>query len=424
MRRAVWMFVLILAVLTGQVGGQPYPVRRVRVIRPPVHPGLNTRMRVQAPTRLDWLFAAPAGSTAGALAGHDSTQVLYQLYVPRTYHPAVAHPLVLFISPDAVPGEAVAWELICRKYGVLYASAYGAGNNVPAVLRTRIVLDVLDDVRRRLHTDTDRIYLAGSGEGARLAARLAFSLPENVGGALCIGAGHSLRDEAWLRERARDRLSVALVAGELSAGRAELERYRLPVLEAAKVRSKLGLLPNHADTLPPPAVLEEALVWLEAGLPARQALTKRYPATRVPEHLAPSGPEWAKAIVDEAGIRVRDPKLRDSGLFQLAGVVERWPGTPGAREAERRLRDHNAKAGRKWEAVVAEAQQEHAHREASAFAAWLAGPLPAQQELLKPLLLREAVAKWEAVVKHGANTKLGKDAKARADALRRRLPAW
>ena len=92
--------------------------------------------------------------------------------------------------------------------------------------------------------------------------------------------------------------------------------------------------------------------------------------------------------------------------------------------AERLLRDQNAKGGRKWEAVLAETQQEHAHREASAFTAWLAGPLPPRQELMKGLLLREAVAKREAVVKHGAGTKLGKDAKAKADALRRRLPAW
>jgi predicted esterase len=423
MKSGRWVVAVLAAgLLVWPAAGQPRSVRVVRV-PPPLRVGSTGLVRVQGPTRLDWLFAAPAGSSLVALGAYDSTQTTYQLLVPPAYRHATPHPLVLFVSPSATPNEAAAWEWICRKYGVLYATPYRAGDNVPAVRRTRIVLDVLDDVRQRLNVDADRVYLAGLSDGARLSARIAFSLPEYTGGVLCLGGVYPLRDEAWLRDRAAARLSVGLVTGELDPNRGEVERYHAAVLRGARVRNKLWVVPRHGHALPAPAVLEEAFLWLDGAVEARRALAKRYPASRL-AGAAPSGAEQAKAIVEEAAGRLEDPKLRDSGLFQLAGVLERWKETPAAREARKQLREYNAKADRKWDVLLADAQQEHAHRDASAFTAWLDGPLPPRAELLKGLLLGEAVAKWEAVVKLGAHTRLGKDARARAAALRQKMLAW
>ena len=40
------------------------------------------------------------------------------------------------------------WEAPCKQLGILFAGAYEAGNNCPGKRRIRIVLDVLDEVRR------------------------------------------------------------------------------------------------------------------------------------------------------------------------------------------------------------------------------------------------------------------------------------
>ena len=53
----------------------------------------------------------------------------------------------------------------CAKSGFILAGPRAAGNRCPIRKRVRIVLDVLDDVRRRYRTDPDRTYIAGFSGG-------------------------------------------------------------------------------------------------------------------------------------------------------------------------------------------------------------------------------------------------------------------
>src|SRR5262249_40907167 len=119
--------------------------------------------RVAAPTRLDWAFAVRGfGADAARLpAGFDSTKQRYQLYVPKNYNAKKTWPLVLFISAGDQPAGFSAWQKLCEREGIFFASPYGAGNTTAAGPRTRIVLDVLDDVRRAYRIDADRTYLSG-----------------------------------------------------------------------------------------------------------------------------------------------------------------------------------------------------------------------------------------------------------------------
>src|SRR6266699_649079 len=51
----------------------------------------------------------------------------------------------------------------------------------PLGQRVRIVLDVLDQVRRDYRVDPDRTYLSGFSGGGRVACTIAFALPEYFG---------------------------------------------------------------------------------------------------------------------------------------------------------------------------------------------------------------------------------------------------
>jgi len=80
-------------------------------------------VQVSAPTRLDWQFAVRGfGADAARLpAGFDSTGQRYQLFVPTTYQPNRAWPLVVFLSHSPQPAGWQAWKKVCVKEDMLEA---------------------------------------------------------------------------------------------------------------------------------------------------------------------------------------------------------------------------------------------------------------------------------------------------------------
>ncbi len=389
------------------------PYNGARGIAPAILPGNNPRVRVQSPPRLDWTFALPGEAGVREAAAHDSTRTLYRLCVPPTYRHAVASPLVLFLSAKPVPDDSGAWDQVCGKYGVLFAAVYDGGDGCSSARRMRLALDVLDDVRRRMSVDTDRVYVAGFSEGARTACELAYAYPELVGGVIAVGAASSPRGEPWLRQRLKERLSVALLTGQLDPGRAELESLRFPVLRDLGAQARLWTVPNLGRAMPPAAVLEEALVWTDARQAARKQLALRYPASRMPEGVVPAPELWAAGVVEEARLRLREPKTRESGLLQLEGVTQRWPGTEASRAAEKLLENNDARAKERWRAAYDRAQQEFYHLEAKALDAYLAGALPPGDLARRPALLGQLAGLWQQVERHGADTPAGRRATAR-----------
>ncbi len=207
-------------------------------------PGHHARVTVGAATRLDWTFALSNRSLANPpadwLGSYDSKPQQYDLYVPPRRDAKKLLPVLLFISPGDEPMGWKRFENLCKQRGILYAEARGAGNNCPPKKRVRIVLDVLDDIRRNYPTDADRTYLTGFSGGGRIACAIAFALPEYFGGAMPICASGDLRGESWLRQRVIDRLSVALLTGEKDFNRAEIERLRGPMLKEVGVSARLG----------------------------------------------------------------------------------------------------------------------------------------------------------------------------------------
>ena len=208
--------------------------------------------KVSAATRLDWEFAVSGfGKGAAKLpAGYDSTKQKYQLFVPKGYDKSKAWPLVIFIAPGDTPLGWKAWQKFCEQEGAFFASPYGAGNSTPAGQRSRIILDVLDDIRRLYAIDPDQTYLTGFSGGGRMACAIGFALPEYFGGVIPVCGTNPISGPSYLRHRAEERLSVAFVTGEKDTNRKENEEYMYPWFQDLGIRSKLWVVPKMGHAIP------------------------------------------------------------------------------------------------------------------------------------------------------------------------------
>jgi hypothetical protein len=390
----------------------------------PPGPGFHARVSVSAETRLDWTFVLTNRSLttipAGWLPDYDSTKQTYELYVPPRKPSKARLPLILYLSPGKDAGSGKALERLCRSRGFLYAAPHNAGNDCPGPRRVRIVLDVLDDVRRHFPVDADRTYIGGFSGGGRIACAVAFTLPEAFGGVLPICASGDLRTESWLRQRVVERLSVALVTGEKDFNRGEVERLRSPYLKDVGVRARVWTAAGAGHQVPSEKVLGEALRWLEEGLKKRQDLAKKHPASRLPPD-GGSREELAKALLAEGKKRLGMKGAAYVGLMQVKGVHQRWPDLEAAKEAEKLLLDYDAKADKPWEADDLAEQRLFLAAQARALDRYASGPLDPQYAKMRPDMLRQAVKLWQQVLADSPDSPAGKEARKRIPELEKLL---
>jgi hypothetical protein len=303
--------------------------------------GFQDKVQISAPTRLDWKFAAFAfGPDAVKVpTDYDSRRQHYQLFVPRDYDPAKTWPLVVFISPGDDPLGWRSWQKTCEKVGALFCSPYAAGNSCPVGQRTRIVLDMLDDVRRAYKIDPDQTYLTGLSGGGRMACTLAFALPECFGGVAPVCGTNPLPRLDALRHRVHDRLSAAFVTGETDFNRKENEAFMAPLFADLGIRSKLWVVPKMGHAMPPSDVLSEVYNWLADDLKRRRDDAKAHPGLALPPDEVPTPEKAAARYVEEAEAELKRASRAWRGVALLRAVVERWPNTDAGDKARQLLKD-------------------------------------------------------------------------------------
>jgi dienelactone hydrolase len=336
MRRCPLVLLVLLAGLT-------VPPTGARAADPP-RTGFQPEVTVAVQTRLDWQFAAAGfGAKASRLpADYESDRQRYQLFVPPAYNPEQAWPLVVFISPGDDPLGWRYWQKPCEAAGALFCAAYGAGNNCPPGQRVRMVLDMLDDVRRHYRIDPDLTYLAGFSGGGRMACTIAFALPEYFGGVVPICGTNPLNDLAYLRHRVRDRLSVAFVTGADDFNRAENEDYMAPLFQALGIRSRLWVVPKLGHAVPGPEELGEVYGWLADDLKRRREDARAYPGLAVAPGEVPTPLRQASRQLAAAQADLQHPERTWEAVALLQGVVKRWGKTEAGERAQKLLEDVQA----------------------------------------------------------------------------------
>ncbi len=400
--------------------------------------GYQPSVTVRESTRLDWVFAAANQSLTNPpaewLEGYDSTKQRYELFVPaaakatapktktkgkaKNGEPADAGlPLVLFISAGDQPTGWGQLQTVCQQRGIAFASPFGAGNNTSMPKRIRIVLDVLDDLRRQHRIDADRTYLAGFSGGGRVACGITFALPELFGGVIPVCAGGDLRDEPWLRHRVIDRLSVAMITGTGDFNRGEVERFRGPMLTDFGVRTKVTVVEKLGHGIPDAKTFADVIEWLDAGAVDRRKLAASHPASRIGSEATPTREAWAKSLLAEGQSRLKEPKTLYSGLMQLQGVMQRWPDLKAADEAKRILLDYEARQEKPWEEDDIDEQRRFLIARARALDAYASGELPPQYANQRKDMLEAAINLWMLVIQDGQDDKAVDDGQRRLPKL-------
>lgn len=328
-----WLALLTLGLLlTNDTNAAPLPT------------GLVPEVQVSELTRFDWQFAAHVSDpTPGTLPrDYDSRRQFYVLYAPRTYDPARAWPLILFVSPGDDPLGWRHWQKTCEEHGVFFCAAYGAGNRTAPVHRARLILDAFDDLRRHYRIDPDRTYVAGFGAAGRFACALAFALPEHFAGVVLHLDAESVEsslEPSWsepllripyLRHRARARLSVAVA----TINAEDAGQYYPTLFEGLGIRTKAW---------PSTDALAEQYDWLEEGRNQRREDAKARPKLTVTPGSVPTPAEEAEQLVQTAESDLNGENVWRGTAF-LEGVVQRWPKTEAGEKAVRLLRDLSADA--------------------------------------------------------------------------------
>jgi dienelactone hydrolase len=387
--------------------------------------GHQAEAKVSAATRLDWTFALANQSLAEPpadwLPDYDSSSQAYEVYVPRSLKAAKPAGLILFISPGDRGLGLEAFRKVCDEKKLIFASPHNAGNETPPRRRVRIVLDVLDDLRRGHAIDAERTYIGGFSGGGRIACAIGFALPEYFGGVLPVCAAGDLREESWLRRRVIDRLSVAHLTGDGDFNRGEVERFRGPMLAAVGVRSKVWVAPNTGHALPSPAVVEKAVIWLETGADDRRKLARQYPATSTAPDTEPSRRRSAELLLAEGKARLEGKQTLHSGLMQLQGVLTRWPDLPAAEKARAFLLKHEAGDDRSWEKDDINEQRVFLVARARALSDYATGPLAEQYRAQRADMLAAAIELWNQVLADGQDKNAVSEAEKRLPELKKRM---
>lgn len=393
---------------------------------PALPAGYHPQVFVQAPGRLDWTFVRSYQSlnpeAARRMHDYASADQSYELYVPPSYRHGEPAGLILHVPVTLVSDGSYVWGPICQRHGFLLAGVHNAGNGPGAIerpQRMRTVLDVLDDVRRRFSIDPDRTYITGGSGAGNAASRIAFALPELFGGLVAICGTWSMRREPWLRQRAAERLSVAVLTGEFDFNRPELELEWFPILREHGVRSLLRVYAGMGHGTPNESQLEEVFRWLEEGLPERRRTADRYPASRLTG--APTPDEWSTAMLQEAAQRLASPEGLAAGLFLIQGVAERWSGSPPAEFAEKLLHEFDAHSAVPWKEIDRAEKLRYAYLEARAYDVGYAAPPPPNYPVSQETRRDIAIELWSRVLRLAPDgSDVERQAKVRLEALRHR----
>lgn len=148
--------------------------RLVRMLPPPAPDNKKASTEIQTMT-----IEAP-----------DSDGGSYLLQLPPDYHPHRAYPVALLLQS----GRDKADDMLRRfseegaKHGFILAAPLWAGGKVlrakfeGSAKERAVVIDTLRDLRRRFHVDSDRAYLFGWEDGAKLAFDVGLSHPDQFAG--------------------------------------------------------------------------------------------------------------------------------------------------------------------------------------------------------------------------------------------------
>ena len=180
----------------------------------------------------------------------DATQG-YALYLPSTYSPDKAWPLLMGFHPGA-RGIAIVekYRAAAEKYGYIVAASNNSRNG-PWDVSERAIIAMTRDLAARFTTDEKRLYATGHSGGARVAMQIALTNP--LAGVIASSAGYP-------DSIPRSKLKFVVFG---TAGDTDFNYIELKLLDNALKTPHRVVIFHGGHTLPPDGVAMEAIEWLE-----------------------------------------------------------------------------------------------------------------------------------------------------------------
>jgi len=218
-------------------------------------------------TAVPELVGEEAAARIDPLIPADET-VQWVTFVPRAYDPSKPPGLLVYISPTQSGRIPRGWKDVLDAHNLIWLAARRSGNREH--VGRRVLLATLGVAMARKHYEIDdgRIYISGLSGGGKTASMVATDYPQLFRGAI-YNCGVEVWDVDMPRyiEQMRQNRFV-FVTGTHDQALEPTKRAYQAYLDAGIEHSKLMVIRNMTHRNPGRYDFEEALGFLDSGLPA------------------------------------------------------------------------------------------------------------------------------------------------------------
>jgi len=176
----------------------------------------------------------------------------YALYLPAGYSPDRAWSVLIAFHP-AARGRAMVekYRAAAEQYGYIVAGSNNSRNG-PVAVSAASVRAMSGDLGQRFSIDADRMYLTGLSGGARIALQVALG-NKNIAGVIASSAGYP-------DSKPRSSLAFPIFG---TAGTDDFNYIEMRQLDRKLTSPHHLEVFNGGHTLPPDAVVLDAIEWME-----------------------------------------------------------------------------------------------------------------------------------------------------------------
>jgi hypothetical protein len=202
----------------------------------------------------------------------------FYIYVPKNYDGTKPFGLVAFINSRDAVEIPWGWDAVLNERNLLFVAAQNVGDQDAEARRVGLTVVGILKMMEEYKIDPARVYVAGHGEGGRMAARVAFQHPELVRGCMpCSGvefhkavkwggSGYGVFSHSTdMVGAARRNVRFALITGETDVHRDEILDLYYGGFAKDGFQTKLFDVPNSPQGTFGANVLGHAVEFLESG---------------------------------------------------------------------------------------------------------------------------------------------------------------
>jgi hypothetical protein len=192
-------------------------------------------------------------------------QIVWEVYVPKTYSADSPAGVVVYVSPDRSGAPPQGWASAMDDHNLIWISANQSGNRVILPRRVLKATLALEAIRQLYAIDDTRIYIAGFSGGGKVASMMATDFATTfVGGIFICGVEFWDGDEPQYIEAIRSNRYVFLT-GERDQALESTKRVYRRYRDAGVPNTKLVIVRRMGHSNPPRSQIRTAIEFLDTG---------------------------------------------------------------------------------------------------------------------------------------------------------------